>query len=291
MGHIDLYWAIRETLYVLPRYFESELNITGVIATDLFTFNSSLGASIETRVVETLNALRQRWDPDSRYTDFQFERRAQRFPDVVLRNSVPGAQPEIIMGIELKGWYALSKEGEPSYRYKVTPAVCAPADLLVVYPWSLSNVVSGSPKLLRPYVIGAYTAAEYRNYFWQYVRDARTSRDIELSSVTDHYPTKSQKIADVPKGDKSNFGRFARVRIMDEYRSELFREQLLGIPLSAWQKFLSIFSEEQTVEGMMRRLDTIAISEAPAEEPVPEDTVREISKHIVEIVTLVRQEE
>ena len=40
------------------------------------------------------------------------------------------------MGIELKGWYVLAKEKEPSFRYKVTPAVCAPADLLVVVPWA-----------------------------------------------------------------------------------------------------------------------------------------------------------
>jgi hypothetical protein len=49
------------------------------------------------------------------------------------------------MGIELKGWYVLAKEKEPSFRYKVTLTVCAPADLLVVVPWALSNVISGRP--------------------------------------------------------------------------------------------------------------------------------------------------
>ena len=30
------------------------------------------------------------------------------------------------MGIELKGWYVLAKEREPSFRQKVTPAACSP---------------------------------------------------------------------------------------------------------------------------------------------------------------------
>ena len=195
------------------------------------------------------------------------------------------------MGVELKGWYVLAKEGEPSYRYRVTPAVCAPADLLVVYPWNLSSVVSGSPRLLSPYVIGARTAAEYRNYFWQYVRRAKTSREIKLSTETSYYPAKSQKIADVPTGDKSNFGRFARVRVMDEYKEELFKESLSGIPVSAWQKFFNIFSEEQTVEGILKRLDSLAASEVQTKVPVSDDTFRDIQTRIAEIIDLATSKE
>ena len=47
---------------------------------------------------------------------------------------VRGSQSAPLLGIELKGWYVLSKEGEPSGRYKVTPAACAPQDLLVIVP-------------------------------------------------------------------------------------------------------------------------------------------------------------
>ncbi len=57
--HLGLYKRVREALYILPSLFESELNITGVLATDLFTFNSSLGATIENQVVEVLNDLLQ----------------------------------------------------------------------------------------------------------------------------------------------------------------------------------------------------------------------------------------
>jgi hypothetical protein len=125
----------------LPSRFQSELVISGVLATDLFAFNSSLGATIEEQFVASLNRLRNLWDPEQRYTLFSFERQPQTFPDVVLRASAPDVKPRVLMGIELKGWYVLAKEREPSFRYKVTPAVCAPGDLLTVVPWALSNVI------------------------------------------------------------------------------------------------------------------------------------------------------
>lgn len=147
------------------------------------------------------------------------------------------------MGIELKGWYILAREKEPSFRYRVTPAVCAPADLLVVYPWALSNVISGSPRLFQPYVVNARYAAEYRNWHWQYAKGTDGGNEIAVSAVTHHYPVKIDKISDVAKQDSGgNFGRFARTGLMDEYMKTVFREDLAGIPLEAWQQFLSRFS-------------------------------------------------
>lgn len=145
-------------LYALPPQFESDLNISGVRATDLFTFNASLGATIEEQVVDALNALRtSTWDQDEQYAQYRFVRQPQTFPDVVLRAAAPGVTPEILFGIELKGWYVLAKEREPSFRYRVTPAVCAPDDFLAVFPWALSRVVSGSPQLFHPMSRGRLT--------------------------------------------------------------------------------------------------------------------------------------
>ena len=42
--------------------------------------------------------------------------------------------PNILLGIELKGWHLLAKETEPSFRFLATPQACARADLFVVYP-------------------------------------------------------------------------------------------------------------------------------------------------------------
>ena len=116
--HYGLYESVKKAIYALPANFESSLRIQGVLATDLFAFNSSLGATIEEQVVAALNKLRAVWDPNQKYALYEFERRPQTFPDVVLKTSSPGQKPEIILGIELKGWYVLAKEKEPSFRYK-----------------------------------------------------------------------------------------------------------------------------------------------------------------------------
>ncbi|MDL1869069.1 hypothetical protein FBQ98_06535 [Gammaproteobacteria bacterium PRO6] len=170
--HRKLYENVVKTLYALPEEFSTSLRISDFRATDIFTLNSALGASIEDAVVNGLNGLREVWDPEGKYALYRFERQAQAFPDVRLVTEAPDEEP-ILMGIELKGWFALSKEGEPTFRYTITPAACAPADLLVVYPWVLSDVVAGAPKLLRPFVGEARYAAELRNYYWQKMRAER----------------------------------------------------------------------------------------------------------------------
>jgi hypothetical protein len=251
---------VKKAVFTLPSRFESELVISGVLATDLFAFNSSLGATIEEQVIASLNKLRSVWDPEQKYSLYSFERQPQTFPDVVLRASAPDVEPQVLMGIELKGWYALAKEGEPSFRYNVTPAVCAPADLLVVVPWALSKVISGSPQVFTPYVINARQAAEYRNWYWEHARGGKgTDRGVVLSPVTTHYPNKADPISDqaVKDGGK-NFGRFARSKAMDSYIAELFDDKLAGIPLWAWQKFLLLFTEGQTTETVQAGLDALA---------------------------------
>mgnify|MGYP006272461887 CR=1 FL=1 len=258
--HYELWHAVKKAVFTLPSRFESELVISGVLATDLFAFNSSLGATIEEQVIASLNKLRSIWDPEQKYSLYSFERQPQTFPDVVLRASAPDVEPQVLMGIELKGWYALAKECEPSFRYNVTPAVCAPADLLVVVPWALSKVISGSPQVFTPYVINARQAAEYRNWYWEHARGGKgTDRGVILSPVTTHYPNKADPISDqaVKDGGK-NFGRFARSKAMDSYIAELFDDKLAGIPLWAWQKFLLLFTEGQTTETVQAGLDALA---------------------------------
>lgn len=291
--HRELYERVIEALYVLPSRFESELRVTGVLATDLHTFNTSLGATIEAQVTEALNELREVWDPSREYTRYGFVRQSQRFPDVILRSSVPDLEPQIIMGIELKGWYALSKEAEPSFRFRASPKVCAPQDLLVVYPWALSEVVSGQPELYAPFVIGARTAAERRNWYWQYVMEGGsiTDRTVRLSEVNEYYPDARAAISDAPAQDQgNNFGRVARTRLMDEWTETVRQETLSGIPLGAWQRFLKIFSDNRTKEKQLRSLETgittIAKNYAPPGRELPEGRAREILDRIIEIAEL-----
>ena len=288
--HFGLWQAVRKALFTLPSQFESELAVSGVLATDLFAFNSSLGATIEEQVVSSLNKLRSLWDPDRSYALYSFERQPQTFPDVVLRASAPGVEPRVILGIELKGWYVLAKEREPSFRYKVTSAVCAPQDLLVVVPWALSNVISGSPQVFMPFVVGARQAAEYRNWYWQHRKGGTGDRTIDISTVTKHYPVKSDPIIDVSAADQSNFGRLARTGIMDEYIAELFDERLAGIPVFAWQKFLALFTERQTTDDIAKGMDRLeAAVEASDVLDLSEEAIAEIATKFADICRLLRQ--
>ena len=242
--HYQLYRDVREAIASLPIYFRTETTISGIIATDLHTLNAVLGATIEEQVVRTLNLVRNTWDPDGRYALYSFVRQPQTFPDVLLRHS---AGTDILLGIELKGWYLLAKEAEPSLRFRTTAAACAPQDLITVVPWTLSNVISGSPMLFEPYVESARYAADYRNYHWQHVRQTRLSTDISVASDVAPYPRKSDHILDTPGADAGgNFGRLARTGLMDGYMAKLNDVHLCGIKTVYWRDFLKTFQESTT---------------------------------------------
>lgn len=241
---IRLWEGTRDALFALPSSFRSRLVVQDVLATDLHAFASALGASIEVQVVAALNAQRDLWDPNGEWALYRWERQAQRFPDVVLRTAAPGKSAEPLMGIELKGWYVLAREGVPTFRFTTTAAVCAPMDLLVVVPWALDAGISGSPRIWDPYVVAAREAAIYRNYHWTHIRDTKSDSGIAESAVNHNYPTKAELIADVPNYDGGgNFGRYARTKAMDEYMADMLRQELAGIPLSAWLAFLKRFDE------------------------------------------------
>lgn len=217
-----------------------------------------MGAAIEERVVDTLNSMRPVWDPEGQYDLYSFVRQAQTFPDVLLRN--PADPDDILLGIELKGWYVLAKEGEPSFRFVASPNVCAPADLFAVYPWHLSEVISGVPRLLPPFLDHAKYVAERRNFHWQYEMQRRTtSSEIRYSEVTTPYPSKSDAISDEAVSDKGgNFGRIARSGIMEEFTAENDAKLLSGIPAGTWRRFLLMFKDattETSVERALKRLE------------------------------------
>lgn len=259
--HRQLYDRVLDTLHALPARFRTSLRIAGIAATDLFTLNTPLGAAIESSVVENLNTLRDLWDPEGKYEIYSFVRQSQVFPDVRLQTTAPNV-PEserILMGIELKGWFLLSKEGEPSFRYTVSPDVCAPQDLLVVFPWGLDEVTSGAPRLMRPFVEEARYAAEHRNHYWTELRGVTgPEAGVVTASVTTPYPSKSQKFNDEAVKDKgSNFGRVARGGLMTTFIDTLLEQPLSGIPAVYWQSFLKIFSEGVDANKVERKLKSM----------------------------------
>lgn len=200
-----------------------------------------MGSTIEQEIIRTLNELRTDWDKENQYIDYTFVRQAEGFPDVLFLHR---KSREILFGIELKSWYLLAKEGEPSFRYKVDPEACAQPDLLVVVPWVLSDVISGTPRIYAPYVKMARYVAEYRNYWWQKERRAESDATILRPKNVKPYPKSREEYSDSPSSDKgSNFGRIARSEIMDSYVRSFDNLDLLGIRLRAWREFFKSGTE------------------------------------------------
>jgi len=256
--HLVLLHNVKDAIASLSSHFKTETYIEGISATDIFTLSSALGATIENQVVESLNNMRSIWDPKDEYQLYAFARQSQTFPDVLLKRTAvePSTGEEIIMGIELKGWYLLAKEAEPSFRFQVTPKACALQDLLVVVPWALSNVISGSPRVFAPYIESARYAAEYRNYHWRELRDAKSDRRINIPSGVSPYPGKADQISDKPKSDDGgNFGRFARTGIMDSYLARARVELLCGIQADHWLKFFKIFQDQRDTASIVAEID------------------------------------
>lgn len=243
--HAGLYKNVREAIATLPVYFRTETHISGIMATDLHTLNTVLGATIEEQVVRTLNLIRSTtWDASGRYALYNFVRQPQTFPDVRLRKATGD---DTILGIELKGWYLLAKEGEPSLWFQAAVGACTPHDLIVVVPWVLGNVISGSPILFEPFIESARYAAEYRNYHWQHIRKSSQDAGIESPDNVRPYPAKADQILDKPRYDSGgNFGRLARTDLMDDYMGKLNEVSLCGIKTVFWRDFLKAFQESTT---------------------------------------------
>ena len=124
------------------RFFEFGTHFEGIDATDLFALDSVLGASIEGQVVRTLDKMRSESDPDEHRNGTGSCGRRRPSQPLARR----GADAiDVAMGIELKGWYLLSKEGVGSFGFQATPAACSIFDLIMIVPWRLSNVMSGTP--------------------------------------------------------------------------------------------------------------------------------------------------
>lgn len=279
--HYHLYARVKDALYSLPLYFKTETVISGITATDIFTLNATLGATIEEQVVQTLNGMRPIWDPDEKYRNFGFIRQAQTFPDVLLRRaSGVLSEKDIILGLELKGWYLLAKEGEPSFRFVATPSACNLPDMIVVVPWVLSNVISGSPRVFEPFVESARYAAKYRNYHWQSLRASKLDTEIHSPDGIKPYPRKADRILDRPAKDEGgNFGRLARTGMMDEYIESAKSELLCGIEAKYWLAFFKLFQEQRTAESIKREL--IRLEQRVATTHSPDDPKLESVKTIL----------
>jgi hypothetical protein len=262
-AYYNMWDRVSDLIYSLPNHFDTELIIKGINVTEIFSVGSAFSTIIESQVINILNRLRNTWDPDNNYSNYAFVRQSQTFPDVLLRNIEN--ENDIIFGIELKSWYALSKEGEPSFRYKIDPDACASADLIVIIPWILSDVISGTPNLLTPYKELAKYVAEYRDYYWQKSRIEREQNyTIHRPDQVRPYPSSKEEASDEAEDDKgSNFGRIARSGIIDDYTSKIKAQNYMGIKIKHWIQFFKAISEtsidtqiNEKIENLKNQIQT-----------------------------------
>lgn len=258
---IELADRIRKVaLPSLVDFFDFEHQIGGIRATDLFSLNSLMGATIEDQVVSTLNRHRETWD-NGDWSGYTFRRSAQAFPDVRLTHR--SNPDDIKIGIELKSWFLLSKEGVPSMRFSPHPDACAPLDMVCVIPWHLSNVVCGVPKIAEPWIQQAKFAAEWSMFFWTYLRKTDNPQTLSQRSFKEigpcsPYPKKSDSISLHPKNDSgSNYGRLPRYHpIMDDFCEQALQTEILGIPAEDWRYFLQIHTETVTIDEVRKKLSS-----------------------------------
>jgi hypothetical protein len=250
--YFGVWQKVRDALRDIHTDFKSTVTITAVRATEIFTYGEVLGNTIEQEVVRTLNDMRDHWDVNNEYAAYTFVRQAG-FPDVLLQHI--SNKNDIVMGIELKSWYLLAKEGEPSFRFRVSSNACAPADMICIVPWTFQYVVSGTPVVFSPFIESAKYLADYRNYWWQNVRQAEGDTSINSPDGAHPYPGSRDEFSDEPRADKGkNFGRIARMGIMDEYVRSFDNFDLLGIELKYWRNFFKTSGKAYTLSGTQVQL-------------------------------------
>ncbi|MFC7079625.1 hypothetical protein [Halorussus caseinilyticus] len=257
--HSELYQILPSLLEQVPTDFESDVHIEGLDATDVFGLNEVLASSVENQVTETLNSLKsEEVDFPSGYENYDFVRQSQTFPDIVFQGPVPDEDP--VIGIELKGFYLLAKEGDPSFRFGTTPDACAPQDLLVVYPWVLDNLVTGSPEIFRPFIMPAKFASLFVDYYWKELKnwDAdKPDKSIKRpeGDISPYPNAKSDFVQDHAEQDSGgNYGRFRSKSIkhitpLQEYMNQMKSRELLGISAEKWGQFFTGFEESDRVES------------------------------------------
>lgn len=269
--------GVIKALRAVPMHFASSINIEGISTTDLFSMNSLLGGTIESQTVETLNATRPIWDPSGRWADYEFKRYAESFPDVRLENNAGG---EPLIGIELKGWYLLAKEEEPSFRFRASTDAMTVWDLIAVFPWALSNVISGTPVIEVPFVEQAKYAADLRTEYWE----NRSPRAKKVKHPDTHpYPAPGSSYSDIVVDDNgNNFGRIARIRgLMDEWVNETMKTPLAGIEARWWVRFFKLFDERSDEQKIRDRFEKIA-----AQVERDSEWIDEVFEHIKSLLEL-----
>jgi hypothetical protein len=167
----------------------------------------------------------------------------------------------------------------------VTPAACSVFDLIMIVPWRLSNVMSGTPVASEPWIASARYAAELRNHWWKHLRKTSTTPAIRQPTGVQPYPTKDMNILDIPEYDGGgNFGRLSRVTgLTNDFVASATAQDALGIPIDHWINFLKLHSDSSNPELVTANLLQELTVSARARS---EEDARQVLSHLSELVRL-----
>lgn len=118
---------------------------------------------------------------------------------------------------------------------------------------------------MSPFIEEARFAAEQRNYYWKVLRGVTgTQAEIKPAEHDQPYPTKNQRFNERAAVDGGkNFGRIARGGIMSEFIARLDVQELSGIPITYWRRFLRVFAEGTTEQQAQSAIDRLAEEAIP----------------------------
>lgn len=280
-------WDLRDNVIraikALPGHFSSPIRVENIPLPDIHTLNTGLGGAIERETVDVLNSLRGIWDEDGRWSEYRFVRYSQQFPDVLLIKNHGKPPDDVALGIELKGWFALAKEGVPSLRFKTTPSACTVYDLVVVCPWYLDQVLGGRVVALPPWIESARYVALMRNYWWQYLRSQQETSGRKNTKPLDPerckinppdgaapYPNSKQECNDSPAKDRGgNFGRIARIEwvengkkvgLLTDFIEQTMGAELAGVAAEHWLAFIKALVDGTDAEKRRRRIQASLVN-------------------------------
>ena len=147
----------------------------------------------------------------------------------------------------------------PSFRFRASANAMTVWDLIAVFPWSLSNVISGTPVIEAPYIEQAKYVADLRTYYWEH--RSPNAKPVEHPNTTP-YPAPGSSYSDVAPDDKGwNFGRIARILgLMDAWVAETMKKPLAGIEARWWVRFLKFFDERSNEESVRLKFEQLAKS-------------------------------
>jgi hypothetical protein len=177
-------------------------------------FNNYIGQGIEELIAKHLNSVFSG-------SDWKCIRNAVQFPDLYIVNP---QKKTLLLALEVKSWFVFAGD-DITARFEVAPNIIRPDVRLILFPWHMTNLISGVPRLLAPYIGSAKALAERRDQIWlagglrQFMQgQVSPDRRIELPPATEAAlnKTKTKSVAYQRKNgqfekESENFGKVWRI--------------------------------------------------------------------------------